>query len=46
MVEETCGWAVRFAEGLDETPEPTELELGTLRDLQKRTTAAHQGKLT
>ncbi len=44
MVQETCGWAVTFAETLDETPEPTELELGTLRDLQARTTAAHQGK--
>jgi glutaconate CoA-transferase subunit B len=43
MVQETCGWPVRFAEALDETPEPTELELGTLRDLQARTAAAHQG---
>jgi glutaconate CoA-transferase subunit B len=43
MVQETCGWPVRFADVLDETPEPTELELGTLRDLQARTAAAHQG---
>ena len=43
MVQETCGWPVRFADALDETPEPTELELGTLRDLQARTAAAHQG---
>jgi glutaconate CoA-transferase subunit B len=42
MVQETCGWPVRFAEQVDETPEPTELELGTLRDLQARTAAAHQ----
>jgi glutaconate CoA-transferase subunit B len=43
MVQETCGWPVRFAGQVDETPEPTELELGTLRDLQARTAAAHQG---
>jgi glutaconate CoA-transferase subunit B len=43
MVEDTCSWAVRFADTLDETPEPTDLELGTLRDLQQRTAAAHQG---
>jgi glutaconate CoA-transferase subunit B len=44
MVQENCGWTVRFADGLDETPEPTELELGTLRDLHARTAAAHAGK--
>jgi glutaconate CoA-transferase subunit B len=44
MVQETCGWPVRFADTLEETPEPSELELGTLRDLQARTAAAHQGK--
>lgn len=43
MVQETCGWEVRFAETLDETPIPTELELTTLRDLQARTAAAHEG---
>jgi glutaconate CoA-transferase subunit B len=43
MVQETCGWAVRFADDLGETPEPTTLELGTLRDLQARTAAAHAG---
>jgi len=43
MVQETCGWPVRFADRLEETPEPTDLELGTLRDLQARTAAAHQG---
>ena len=37
MVQETCGWTVRFADDLGETPAPTELELGTLRDLQART---------
>ena len=43
MVQETCGWPVRFADRLEETAEPTDLELGTLRDLQARTAAAHQG---
>ncbi|TIV08249.1 MAG: CoA-transferase subunit beta, partial [Mesorhizobium sp.] len=43
QVQETCGWTVKFAEALDETPAPTELELKTLRDLQARTKAAHQG---
>ena len=44
MVQENCGWAVRFAATLEQTPEPTDLELGTLRDLQARTAAAHQGR--
>jgi glutaconate CoA-transferase, subunit B len=43
MVQESCGWKVRFADHLGETPRPTELELGTLRDLQARTAAAHAG---
>jgi glutaconate CoA-transferase subunit B len=43
-VQETCGWKVRYAESLEETPPPTELELATLRDLQARTAAAHAGK--
>ncbi len=42
-VQETCGWTVRFADEVEETPPPTELELGTLRDLQARTRAAHGG---
>jgi glutaconate CoA-transferase subunit B len=44
MVQETCGWKVRFAERPEETPEPSPLELSALRDLQARTAAAHQGK--
>ncbi|TIX48682.1 MAG: CoA-transferase subunit beta, partial [Mesorhizobium sp.] len=43
QVQATCGWVVKFAEALDETPAPTELELTTLRDLQARTKAAHEG---
>ena len=41
QVRAKTGWSVRFAETLVETPPPTELELGTLRDLQRRTTEAH-----
>jgi glutaconate CoA-transferase subunit B len=44
QVQETCGWKVRFAERVEETPPPTALELTTLRDLQARTERAHGGK--
>ena len=44
MIEETCGWAVRYADQVAETPAPTNEELTTLRDLQARTEAAHAGK--
>lgn len=40
-VQATCGWPVKFADGVEETPPPTELELTTLRDLKARTQAAH-----
>jgi glutaconate CoA-transferase subunit B len=40
-VQESCGWPVRFAEQVAETPAPSELELDTLRDLKARTAAAH-----
>jgi glutaconate CoA-transferase subunit B len=40
-VEETCGWTVRYAADVGETPPPTEEELGVLRDLNARTKAAH-----
>jgi glutaconate CoA-transferase subunit B len=43
-VEETCSWPVRFASELDQTPPPTALELDTLRDLQARSKAAHEGR--
>jgi glutaconate CoA-transferase subunit B len=43
MVQETCGWTVRFADDLAETPVPTDLELTTLRDLNERTRLAHAG---
>ena len=35
------GWPIRFARDVAETPEPTALELETLRDLNARTAAAH-----
>lgn len=42
-VQESCGWPVRFADALETTPAPTQTELATLRDLQARTRAAHEG---
>ncbi|KGM31404.1 CoA-transferase subunit beta [Inquilinus limosus] len=41
QVQETCGWAVRFADNLEQTPPPSALELKTLRDLKERTRIAH-----
>lgn len=41
MVQENCGWQVRFAENLLETPAPSAEELQVLRDLKARTKAAH-----
>ena len=38
-----CGWALRFAAEVSETPPPTDNELGVLRDLQERTARAHKG---
>ena len=43
QVQATCGWPVKFTEGVEETPPPSEIELNTLRDLKARTEAAHQG---
>ena len=43
-VQQTCGWTVKFAEHMEETPPPTDLELTTLRDLKARTKAAHEGQ--
>jgi len=41
QVQDTCGWPVKFAALIEETPPPTALELATLRDLKARTTKAH-----
>ncbi len=44
QIQETCGWKVSFADYVEETPQPTDLELTTLRELQARTAAARQRK--
>jgi glutaconate CoA-transferase subunit B len=41
IVQETCGWPVKFATVVDETSPPTPLELETLRALKARTAKAH-----
>ena len=43
-VQAACGWKVRFADRLEDTPPPTRLEFDVLRDLQARSRAAHEGK--
>ncbi len=44
QVQETCGWPVKFAESVEETPPPSAEELQVLRDLKARTEAAHGGE--
>jgi glutaconate CoA-transferase subunit B len=34
-------WAIRFADNVEQTAEPTEVGLTALRDLEARTVAAH-----
>jgi glutaconate CoA-transferase, subunit B len=41
QVQAACGWPLRFAEDLAETPAPTTEELTVLRDLHARTERAH-----
>jgi glutaconate CoA-transferase subunit B len=43
QVTENCGWPIKFADEVIETPIPTETELKTLRDINARTKKAHQG---
>ena len=43
QVQQSCGWKVRFAAALGETPPPSTSELEVLRDLNARTRAAHAG---
>ncbi|WP_020088105.1 CoA-transferase subunit beta [Hyphomicrobium zavarzinii] len=40
--EETCGWDVKYAAFVGETPPATVLELSVLRDLVQRSQAAHR----
>lgn len=44
QIVDNTGWAVRFADAVAETPVPSEIELGALRDLNERTANAHSGK--
>ncbi len=41
QIQENCGWPVKFAAAVRETPAPDETELSVLRDLHARTKAAH-----
>ncbi len=41
-VAEQCGWALRFADNLQETPPPTRIEIEVLRDINERTRKAHE----
>jgi glutaconate CoA-transferase, subunit B len=41
QVQAQCGWLVRYAEPLQQTPAPTAAELEVLRALQERTRLAH-----
>ena len=43
QVQETCGWPVRFADTVEQTPPPGDEELTVLRGLKARTEAAHSG---
>jgi glutaconate CoA-transferase subunit B len=45
-IEQRTGWPIRFADTVEQTPPPTELELTVLRDLHARTEQAHAGKST
>lgn len=43
QVVDATGWDIRFAADVGETEPATDLELETLRDLQRRTDEAHRG---
>lgn len=43
QMQESCGWTIRYADDLGETPAPTAEELEVLRDINARTKAAHGG---
>jgi glutaconate CoA-transferase subunit B len=44
QIADATGWPIKFATQVVETPRPTAEELGVLRELHARTTAAFQGK--
>ena len=41
QVRENTGWEIRFAQAVEETPPPNQMELEALRELNERTAAAH-----
>lgn len=41
QIIKATGWAIRFAEDVQQTATPSEVELSALRDLEARTAAAH-----
>ncbi|MEJ8572658.1 CoA-transferase subunit beta [Microbaculum marinum] len=41
QITEACGWPIRFADEVANTPAPTATELETLRELHERTRKAH-----
>lgn len=43
QMRQSCGWTIRYADDLGETPAPTAQELDVLRDINARTKAAHGG---
>ncbi len=43
VIRDACGWPVRFADVVEETPVPSAEELAILRDLHARTKRAHGG---
>lgn len=43
QMSKTVGWKIRYADNVQETPAPNDVELQTLRDLKARTANAHQG---
>ncbi|HET9919897.1 MAG TPA: CoA-transferase subunit beta [Ktedonobacteraceae bacterium] len=45
-IRQQTGWALRFADSMEQTPPPTETELTVLRELHARTEQVHMGKAT
>jgi glutaconate CoA-transferase subunit B len=41
QIQASCGWPVRYAANVVETPPPTDHELTVLRELNARTARAH-----
>ena len=41
LVEQGCGWPVRFVDDLTETPPPTADEVSVLRDMHERPRRGH-----